>query len=44
MILGGYGKLGAGRFVEKSFGPLPPHTGLVIEMTVYYIGGFKAQL
>ena len=24
--------------MEKTFGPLPPHVGLVVEMTVYYIG------
>lgn len=36
------GRFGAGRYIEKSFGPLPPHSSLRIEMTLYFIGAERA--
>jgi len=42
-ILGGYAKTAQYAYFEKTFDALPPHRGLVIQMTVYYIDSWDGE-
>lgn len=42
-MLGGYNVLGNNAYISKTYGPLPPHRGLRISLTFYFVDSWDAN-